>query len=255
MLFCMCIFRLGVKTPLERGRLIYATYPCSYLLFAPFVRKIIKRFTHCFYDNPEGKDMKTTVILAHPYRKSFNHAIFQTVCSTLKSLKIEVFSHDLYEEHFNPLLSIEELDSGTTNDNLVNQYIKELVDSDFLFFIHPNWWGQPPAILKGYFDRVIRQPEAFDFLPGDSGGGIPVGKLGGKYGVVFNTSNTGAQREEEYFGDPLDKIWRQCVFGFCGIEKYYRKTFSIIIDSDPTLRQQWLREVEETVKGIVGNPI
>ena len=28
--------------------------------------------------------------------------------------------------------------------------------------VHPNWWGQPPAILKGWIDRVIRPGIAYD---------------------------------------------------------------------------------------------
>jgi len=114
--------------------------------------------------------MKSTVILAHPYSKSFNHAIYHTVCLKLENLDIKVFKHDLYEEKFNPVLSVEELGSDKSADILVNQYAEELMDSDFLFFIHPNWWGQPPAMLKGYIDRVIRPPYAYDFPPGDTGG-------------------------------------------------------------------------------------
>lgn len=194
--------------------------------------------------------MKATVIVAHPYNKSFNHAIFRTVCSKLERLNAGVFSHDLYEERFNPLLTVDELETGASKDPLVQQYVQELVESDFLFFIHPNWWGQPPAILKGYLDRVIRQPEAFEFPPDDSGGGIPIGKLKGKYGIVFNTSNTEAKREEKCFGDPLEMLWKQCIFSFCGIDKYYRKNFSIIVDSDLRQREQWLREVEEVVEKV-----
>lgn len=206
--------------------------------------------------NSLNETKKASVILAHPYPESFNHAIYHTVCSRLHNMRIEVFSHDLYEEHFNPVLTVEELGSDTSTDILVNKYAAELLESDYLFFIHPNWWGQPPAILKGYIDRIIRPPYAYDFPPGDTGGGIPLGKLKGKYGIVFNTSNTEEERENNYFHDPLENIWKQCVFGFCGIEKYYRKMFRIIADSDPGQRKQWLEEVEETViKIIEGTPV
>ncbi len=197
--------------------------------------------------------MKANVILAHPYSKSFNHAIFQTVCSKLVNLNLSVFKHDLYEEQFNPILTSEELGSDKSTDNLVNQYLRELLDSDILFFIHPNWWGQPPAILKGYIDRVIRPPYTFDFPPGDSGGGLPAGKLKGKYGVVLNTSNTDKMREENYFCDPLENIWIKCIFGFCGIEKYYRKMFGIISDSDYEKRKIWLSEIEEIVENVIND--
>ncbi len=166
-------------------------------------------------------------------------------------LKVMVFRHDLYEEKFDPLLTVDELGSDTSDDRLVNLYAGELMGSDCLFFIHPNWWGQPPAILKGYIDRVIRPPYAYDFPPGDSGGGLPIGGLKGKYGIVINTSNTGMSREDNFFGDPLENIWEQCVFAFCGIEKYYRVMFRIIADSTPEQRALWLREVEQIAERVV----
>jgi putative NADPH-quinone reductase len=199
--------------------------------------------------------MKASVIIAHPYSKSFNHAIYEAVCEKLEKLGADIFKHDLYEEKFNPVLSAEELGSDKSADCLVNQYAEELMQSDFIFFIHPNWWGQPPAILKGYIDRVIRPPYAYDFSPGDTGGGLPIGGLKGKYGVVFNTSNTEEERENNYFNDPLENIWKQCIFGFCGIEKYYRKMFRIIADSTLEQRKIWLAEVQETVENIIKESI
>ena len=194
--------------------------------------------------------MKASVILAHPYSKSFNHAIFHTVCAVLEKMGVVVFSHDLYAEKFNPLLTESELGSDSTDDPLVSRYAKELMESDFLFFIHPNWWGQPPAILKGYIDRVIRPPYAYDFPPGGSGG-LPVTKLDNKRAAVFNTSNTEEERENNYFGDPLENIWKQCIFGFCGIRKSYRKMFRIVSDSNEAERKKWLEETEDAVKKII----
>lgn len=189
--------------------------------------------------------MKASVILAHPYPKSFNHAIFHTVCTALGRSGVEVFAHDLYAERFDPVLTGGELGSDRSEDPLVNRCAGELVGSDLLFFIHPNWWGQPPAIMKGYIDRVIRPPYSYDFPPGDQGGGLPIGKLKGKTGVVFNTSNTEEGREDNYFRDPLESIWMRCVFGFCGIERAYRKTFRIVADSDEKQRNAWLAEAED----------
>ncbi len=191
--------------------------------------------------------MQATVILAHPYPKSFNHALFDRLCSVLANRGMGVFSHDLYKENFNPVLTVQELGAKRSDDPLVNTYVDELIASTHLFFIHPNWWGQPPAILKGYIDRVIRPPHAYDFPPGAVDGDIPDGKLTGKTGIVFNTSNTPEDREIAVFGDPLERIWRDCVFGFCGIQKYYRKIFRVVAFSDENQRKQWLQEIEEIV--------
>ena len=200
----------------------------------------------------KGITMKASVILAHPYPHSFNHAIYETVVQVFNENHVKVYAHDLYEEGFNPVLTKKELGSDQSDDILVNQYAKELVDSDFLVFIHPNWWGQPPAILKGYIDRVIRPPYAYDFPEDDNGGGLPIEKLNGKYGIVYNTANTNEERENNYFGDPLDRIWGMCVFGFLGIDKYHRKMFRIIANSSENDRNNWLQEIEEDIRRILG---
>ncbi len=195
--------------------------------------------------------MKATIVLAHPYKESFNHAIYNRVIELLDSCGITVFCNDLYSDGFNPVLSVSELGKEPSNDPLVKKYVEDMIASEFLIFIHPNWWGMPPAILKGYIDRVIRPPHAYDFPTDASGGGLPIGKLKGKTGIVFNTSNTEADRENNYFEDPLQNIWEKCVFGFCGIEKSHRKMFRIIADSSLEDRVQWLNEVDEIIKSLV----
>ena len=51
--------------------------------------------------------MKISIILAHPDKKSFNHAIAATAIETLKQNGHKVFFHDLYEEKFDPILQAE----------------------------------------------------------------------------------------------------------------------------------------------------
>ena len=195
--------------------------------------------------------MKASVILSHPYPKSFNHAVFNRACDSLRDCGISTYSHDLYAEGFDPVMTTGELGKEKSEDRLVNLYADELMDSDYLFFIHPNWWGQPPAMMKGYVDRVIRPPYAYD-MPEGALSGLPIAKLNGKYGIVYTTSNTDAEREENYFGDPLDKLWGKCIFGFCGIEKYHRRMFRIVSESSPEIRREWLNQVDEDVRRITG---
>jgi len=45
--------------------------------------------------------------------------------------------------------------------------------ADGIVFVHPDWWGMPPAILKGWIDRVLRSGVTYQFLEGDDGEGIP----------------------------------------------------------------------------------
>ena len=188
--------------------------------------------------------MNVLVILAHPNRESFNHAIAKRVVASLRHARHNVFFHDLYGEKFNPLLSFEEIKSDRVIDNKLQIYSEELIESDGLVFVHPNWWGQPPAILTGWIDRVFRKGVAYSFSEGDNGEGVPVGLLAGKAALVVNTSDTPAKREKEVFGDPLDAIWKKCLFEFCGIRRYHRRMFNVVVTSTSEQRRQWLAETE-----------
>ncbi|ADY55235.1 NAD(P)H dehydrogenase (quinone) [Syntrophobotulus glycolicus DSM 8271] len=191
--------------------------------------------------------MKISVILGHPYENSFNAAIAETVITTLKNNGHTAMFHDLGQENFNPILSDKELISENTEDELVLCHQSEIKEADGIVIIHPNWWGQPPAIVKGWIDRVLRKNVAYIFPEGNNGGGFPIGRLKAKAGLVFNTSNTPEERENTVFGDPLHHIWKDCIFGFCGVKIFDRVMFRVIADSTCEERKQWLDEVRQKV--------
>lgn len=193
--------------------------------------------------------MKISVILAHPDKNSFNHAIADTAVEELQKHGHEVRFHDLYEEEFDPLLPPEEIASDSLLPGEIETHCDEIAAADGVIVVHPNWWGQPPAILKGWVDRVIRPGVAYEFLEGDSGEGVPNGLLNAKAALVLNTSNTETQREKKVFGDPLEAIWKDCIFDLCGVESFYRRMFNIVVVSTEEERAQWLREV----RTLVGN--
>ncbi len=191
--------------------------------------------------------MKITVILAHPRKKSFNHAIAATVVAALNHSGHDLSFHDLYEEKFDSILPATELFDDVSLPAVIEKYCDEIADADGIIVIHPNWWGQPPAILKGWIDRVFRPGVAYEFLETDNGEGVPNGLLKAQSALVFNTSNTETERERNVFGDPLETMWKNCIFGLCGVKKFYRKTFNVVIVSSAEQRKKWLEEVKQTV--------
>jgi putative NADPH-quinone reductase len=96
-------------------------------------------------------------------------------------------------------------------------------------------------------DRVIRTDVAYKFLEGDKGEGIPKGLLKARAALVFNTSNTESQREKDVFGDPLETIWKNCIFGLCGITKFHRRMFNVVVTSTEDQRRGWLIDVEKDI--------
>ncbi len=185
------------------------------------------------------------IILAHPDPGSFNHAIAHEVVKAVRGCGHEVILHDLYAERFDPVLPAGEIPRQGEVAPEVAGHCRELAEAEGIVIVHPNWWGQPPAVLKGWVDRVVRPGVAYEFEEGDEGDGVPIGLLKARAAVVFNTSNTPEEREREVFGDPLGRLWRNCVFGLCGVKQFHRRAFGVVVTSTPQVRARWLREVAE----------
>ena len=198
--------------------------------------------------------MKISVILAHPNPGSFNHAIGAAVIQALGENRHDIVYHDLYTERFNPVLPFEEIPRGALLDPVIQAHCAEIAAAEGIVVIHPDWWGQPPAILKGWVDRVLRPGVAYRFLEGDRGEGVPVGLLKAKAALVFNTSNTPRGREMEAFGDPLERLWKDCIFSLCGVPVIHRRMFSVVVTSTDDERRRWLEEVQSTVLGAFPEP-
>ena len=186
--------------------------------------------------------MMVPVILAHPHKGSFNHALAETVVRALHDGGHKVAFHDLYTEKFDPVLPFEEISRNAILNPVISTYCTEIAHAEGIIIIHPDWWGQPPAILKGWIDRVIRPGIAYRFLDGDSGEGVPEGLLKAKTALVFNTANTPERREKDVFGDPLERIWKDCIFSFCGVPEFHRRMFTVVVTSTEDQRKMWLAE-------------
>ena len=189
--------------------------------------------------------MKVLVILAHPNDgDSFNRAISERVVQTLRQLGREVVFHDLYAERFDPVLPFDEEKLPIEQlPSEIRLAIGDCRQCDGFIFIHPNWWGTPPAILKGWIDRVFRAGFAYKFSPD----GVIAG-FTDKTAQLFTTSNTPRDVELAVYHDPLENFWKNIVFGLTGCKSFERRNFEQIILSDENQRTEWLTEVEKIVR-------
>jgi len=196
--------------------------------------------------------MNIHLILAHPYAKSFNHGLAEALYTQLQHQGHHVHFHDLYAEGFHPTLTATELGSDLSQDPLVLKHQEELKTTDSIIVVHPNWWGQPPAILKGWLDRVLRNGTAYRFGVRPDGSHGLIGMLPVQSLLVFTTSNTPQASEREEWNDPLEAIWTRYVAGFCCIPYVRRTNFSVIISSTPEQRAAWIQEALDIVNASLG---
>lgn len=196
--------------------------------------------------------MRIGVYLAHPRPGSFNHAVFDAVVEELRVRGCQVFAHDLYAEGFPPLLSA--VETGTVqsapngHDSQVALHRTEVATLDAMVFIHPNWWGMPPAVLTGWVQRVLAPGVAYKLGAAE---GEPTGLLKAGRALVLNTSDTPADREESEFGDPLQRIWSACVLPYVGVADVRRIVFRTVTDSADEARAAWLHQARRQAAALL----
>ncbi|WP_022702546.1 NAD(P)H-dependent oxidoreductase [Pseudorhodobacter ferrugineus] len=184
--------------------------------------------------------MKALVVIGHPAPNSFNHALAARIVTAWEQLGAKVVVRDLAVETFDPRLTPEEARGAPTTDPLVRRHIADLASADLLAVVHPVMWGMPPAILKGWIDRVFALNVAYGFPQGTAEGTDPIGLLPLRAALILNTSNTSPETEAARFGDPLDRIWRDCILGYCSTAQVTRRTFAPLVPSTDAARAAWL---------------
>ncbi|MFD3513795.1 NAD(P)H-dependent oxidoreductase [Streptomyces sp. NPDC058657] len=198
--------------------------------------------------------MRIGAYLAHPRPGSFCHALFGAVVDELRTRdpEGEVLVHDLFAEGFDPVMGADETETvretGPAADAQVTAHRAELPTLDALVFVHPNWWGMPPAILTGWLQRVLVPGVAYKLGSAD---GEPVGLLRAGRALVLNTSDTPEAREREEFGDPLHRIWTSCVLPYTGVTDVRRTVVRTVTDSTPEEREQWLRQARSEAAALL----
>jgi NAD(P)H dehydrogenase (quinone) len=117
--------------------------------------------------------MRAYVVFCHPRRDSLTGAALARVLAGLAAGGHDVRLADLYAEGFTA-----ELDAAGVAAQLVDhrghpdlrpgiqRYVDDLLWCDALVLVHPTWWSGQPAMLTGFFDRVLVKGVAWDLPEG-----------------------------------------------------------------------------------------
>lgn len=111
--------------------------------------------------------MRHAVIFCHPRANSFTASVADAYARAAMGLGHKIVKRDLYRMGFDPCLKAGEMPFSTDfkpgNDVLEERKI--LADCDVFALVYPLWLNAPPAILKGYLERVF----GFGFAYGEHG--------------------------------------------------------------------------------------
>jgi len=211
------------------------------------------------------------VVFAHPNSKSFCGALRDITVQKLTAAGYKVIESDLYQMGFNPVFNLRDVgedlpnkDISMSNDQkkVVEEHrvkadaqaeLDKLNSASYIIFIAPTWWGTVPAILKGWFDRVLLKGAAFDVPDGIFDQGL----LKGKKCMLVTTTGwpkeffekkgkmAGGQTIEENYWHIIEGV-----FAFCGMETLPLFVGYAMDSVDNELRKKTLTDYEKTLDNI-----
>lgn len=166
--------------------------------------------------------MHALIVYAHPEPTSFTGALkdvgVEAICGSGHSVEVS----DLYTEHFNPVAGRHDFtgvaeparfhyqteqcfahETGGFSAEIAREQ-ERFRKADLVVWLYPIWWGGMPAILKGWFDRVL----AYGFAYAD-GRRFETGFFPDKRGLIcLSTGGTQARFSADgAYGDIRQVLW------------------------------------------------
>ena len=141
-------------------------------------------------DETPGK--RVLIVLGGARTGGLNRVLVDRLRHTLAKSGAAVRLHDLLADGFDPVLRLADGDPHaravpSSTDPLVARYQEDVRWAERYIVVHPVWWFAPPAILKGWIDRILVDGVALRQRTGAS----PEALLEGRSALVVQTFNTG----------------------------------------------------------------
>lgn len=178
--------------------------------------------------------MRTLIILGHPDKNSFNARLADSYEKGAKEKGGDVERINLIDLRFDPILK-----NFTRQQNLEADLIEaqRLIKwANHIVFIFPVWWSSPPALLKGFIDRVFLPEFAFKYRENSS---MWDKLLSGRSSRLIMTNDTPATWPSFEFFDffnPEINMMKKSVLEFCGISPVSITSFGSTLGADEKKR-------------------
>ncbi|WP_409303894.1 NAD(P)H-dependent oxidoreductase [Peribacillus sp. SCS-155] len=214
--------------------------------------------------------MNIFIVYAHPEPKSMNGFLKDFAVETLSTAGHDVIVSDLYAMDFKAVADCDdftELYNPEKLNYILEQYhaskkrtfTKDILDeqdkllwADIVIFQFPIWWTESPAILKGWFDRVL----AYNFAYGP--GHYDQGNLRGKKAMLSITHGGSSLSNYGIFGikgdldQRLFNIQHEKLF-FCGMDVINPFLFHASAKDD--IKAELLNEYRKRLVNISNEPV
>jgi len=187
--------------------------------------------------------MRFHLVVDHPNLNSFTHCVLRSFIEGLDRNKHSYNILDLYQDGFNPTMSVEELknyETGKTIDPKILHYQNQLNNSDHLALFFPIWWMVMPARLKGWMDKVLLPGFAFTKGP------FPQPLLTHIHSAsIFTTTAVPDEMHRREFHNALEWVLCKGTLQFIGIQQNSWLNFGETGIANQAAHADWLEKVRE----------
>jgi putative NADPH-quinone reductase len=185
--------------------------------------------------------MKVTVIQGHPDGTGGHlcHALADAYCAGARRAGHDVRIVDIGTMQFPLLRTKHAFEQGALPQELKSAQ-DDIVWAQHLVIVYPLWLGEMPAIVKGFFEHVMRPGFAFDL-----GGNAWKGRLRGKTARVVVTMGMPASVYRWYFGAHSLKSLRRNILSFVGIKPVRATLLGRVEAVTAKRRSAWLASMEK----------
>ena len=183
------------------------------------------------------------VISCHPDEGSFTLSVADRVTKSLARTGIVTDHTDLYRESFDPTIPRDEYLRRFSFDPIVQRQIELLESATRIAIVHPDWWGAPPARLKGWVDRVFRPGVAYEFQGEEFHHKEKIPLLSGKRSIIFVTTDEPRTSTPPAF----EQFWKR-VLSYSGVDDILLCTLYDFHNLDSAERAGWLGSIDERVR-------
>lgn len=178
------------------------------------------------------------LIQAHPSGDSLCHALADAFESGVRETSCELRRIDLRTLRFDPILHHGNRGDQPLEPDLL-QAQQHIAWAEHLVFVYPNWWGSMPALLKGFFDRVLLPGFAYKYRPNSS---LWDKLLAGRTAQLLVTMDTPGWYYRWLWHRPGHNQMRHTILGFCGIALTRISEMAPVHGASLAQRAEWLRQ-------------
>ncbi|UCJ15963.1 NAD(P)H-dependent oxidoreductase [Pseudomonas sp. MM211] len=189
----------------------------------------------------EGDGKRILMIIGTPKNDSLCHSLAEAYALGARTEGHVVRQIHLGAISFDPVLHEGYTQSQTLEPDLLEAQ-RQIHWAQHLVFVYPVWWGGLPALLKGFFDRVLLPGFAFKYR---SDSQLWDKLLSGRTADLLVTQDTPSWYFRWIYGAPAHRQMKRTILGFCGIKTRRLAEFSPVRPSSETQRQNWLRRAEQ----------